>query len=761
MLDSLYGDLPPPSKGEEITKSATPAPASGSLLGSLYDDPDEPSDAASNDAAPGASTPKAKSVSTAGAATEATSSNPAAWAAQRLKLLTPAVVRRQSMAKAAPKSSPALNVQAAAADTAVVLERLKKLHAGVMSEEHKPTVVSPLPGASGASNAGSATDSSSGALTNGASAAEQPIVNVVSVTVGNSAPIDPTTWVPVGLWPQEYDPSKPNDYSAIHREKVRQQQREELEKLRQQELEKQKLDEEAKRNGGAGDSGESPTSPEPQAPVLPSYIDPNKKTFAARMMEKMGWKQGEGLGANKQGITAPLVARKTAMRSGIIVQGQEVTSLGQVPRAVTFNMAPTRILLLLNMVGRGQVDSDLKEETEEEAAKLGNLLQVRIFEAAGVPDDCAVRIFCEYERKEEATRALLTFNGRAFVEVKTHKASAQQRPVLPFLPLLLLLHVVCLGCQAAPAAPISFTVSFRFLDPPWPGSKASSRGDAGDLSWTALGTIAITNFIPSSPAAEWASFDGAAFNAALKQLQQREQQQQQQQERNQLQEHLGLLPAEEALHPAVSLKVEAASSNSASPLFTTLPLAALHLNGQQHQPKQAQSAERCSDGFSPFALELHLGSERKPVGVRLLDSAAATELARQQSLESQALQSQPQGRRLSFCSPDKPTLLVLLPSTDPQAAVVLPPAAAPQPPPSQQQQEQQQEPQQQASLLQRYWWVLPLIVLLQFLSGGLSPEEEAPSQPSSNAGAPPHAGSGNINLSGSGNRHQGPSRRRG
>ncbi|KAL8432871.1 hypothetical protein ACSSS7_004274 [Eimeria intestinalis] len=416
MLDSLYGDLPPPSKGEEITKSATAPPASGSLLGSLYDDPDEPSDAASADAVPGASTPKAKSALTVAAATDATSSNSVAWAAQRLKLLTPAVVRRQSMAKAAPKSSPALNVQAAAADTAVVLERLKKLHAGVMSEENKSPAsgATLLPGGSGVLNSGSATDTSSGALTNGTSPSEQPIVNVVSVTVGSSAPIDPTTWVPVGLWPQEYDPSKPNDYAAIHRERVRQQQREELEKLRQQELEKQKLDEETKRNGGTADSGESPTSPEPQAPVLPSYIDPNKKTFAARMMEKMGWKQGEGLGANKQGITAPLVARKTAMRSGIIVQGQEVSALGQVPRAVTFNMAPTRILLLLNMVGRGQVDSDLKDETEEEAAKLGNLLQVRIFEAAGVPDDCAVRIFCEYERKEEATRALLTFNGRAF-----------------------------------------------------------------------------------------------------------------------------------------------------------------------------------------------------------------------------------------------------------------------------------------------------------------------------------------------------------
>lgn len=95
-------------------------------------------------------------------------------------------------------------------------------------------------------------------------------------------------------------------------------------------------------------------------------------------------------------------------------QGQDVSTLGTAPKTVTFNMAPTRILLLLNMVGRGQVDADLKSETEEEAAKIGNLLQVKIFEAAGVPDDVAVRIFCEYERKEEAARALLTFQGRVF-----------------------------------------------------------------------------------------------------------------------------------------------------------------------------------------------------------------------------------------------------------------------------------------------------------------------------------------------------------
>ncbi|CDJ41686.1 DNA repair enzyme, putative [Eimeria tenella] len=419
MLDSLYGDLPPPTKGEGVDKSATTPAPSGSLLGSLYDDPDDPAEASTATGSSSAKLPGATTgTAAAGAAAVAgsadvSSSTSAMWAAQRLKLLTPAVVRRQTMAKAAPKSSPSLNVQAAAADAALVLERLKKLHAGVLAEEQKPDGAASRAVASAAGSSAKAGDVGAGGAESGHNETE-PIVNVVSVTVGSSSPLDPTTWVPVGLWPQEYDPSKPNDYTAIHKEKMRQQQREELERLRQQELEKQKHDEEAARNGAAGDGGETVTSPEPQAPLLPSYIDPNKKTFAARMMEKMGWKQGEGLGANKQGITAPLVARKTAMRSGIIVQGQDVTTLGQVPRAVTFNMAPTRILLLLNMVGRGQVDSDLKEETEEEAAKLGNLLQVRIFEAAGVPDDCAVRIFCEYERKEEATRALLTFNGRAF-----------------------------------------------------------------------------------------------------------------------------------------------------------------------------------------------------------------------------------------------------------------------------------------------------------------------------------------------------------
>ena len=235
MLDSLYGDLPPPTTGEG-EKNVSPAP-SGSLLGSLYDDPDDLAESSSNIGGPSGASKS--SAGAAGAATD-TNTKSAAWAAQRLKLLTPAVVRRQTLAKTAPKASPSLNVQAAAADAAQVLERLKKLHAGVVAEEQKPSDKPAAPGKAGTETT-QATDPSG--------TPSEPIEKVVSVTVGSSTTLGPTTWVPVGLWPQEYDPSKPNDYTAIHREKVRQQQREELERLRQQEMEKQKLDEDTNRNG--------------------------------------------------------------------------------------------------------------------------------------------------------------------------------------------------------------------------------------------------------------------------------------------------------------------------------------------------------------------------------------------------------------------------------------------------------------------------------------------------------------------------------
>merc|ERR1712185_312902 len=75
---------------------------------------------------------------------------------------------------------------------------------------------------------------------------------------------------------------------------------------------------------------------------------------------------------------------------------------------------PSRVLLLNNLVGAGEVDEDLQEETADEAGKYGKVVKCVIKEIKGLPDDQAVRIFLEYERVEDATKALVDMNGRYF-----------------------------------------------------------------------------------------------------------------------------------------------------------------------------------------------------------------------------------------------------------------------------------------------------------------------------------------------------------
>lgn len=193
---------------------------------------------------------------------------------------------------------------------------------------------------------------------------------------------------------EEYDPARPNDYEEYRRERKRKQaeaeMRKELEERERREREREEREmrererdlnisgEEAWRrraamsgggggvSGGGGGGQRSPSPP----PLAGGNVGEGfsigksesgglglgaegKMTAAQRMMAKMGWKQGQGLGKQEQGITTPLMVKKTDRRGGAIVNASETKQ--QQPsdkkvKSVSFNGQPTRVLLLRNMV---------------------------------------------------------------------------------------------------------------------------------------------------------------------------------------------------------------------------------------------------------------------------------------------------------------------------------------------------------------------------------------------------------------------------
>ncbi|XP_074640480.1 splicing factor 45-like [Tubulanus polymorphus] len=176
--------------------------------------------------------------------------------------------------------------------------------------------------------------------------------------------------------------------------------------------------------------------------VPPPYSDEKKPpagmsmglagSVASKIMAKYGYKEGQGLGKKEQGMSTALMVEKTSKRGGKIIHEKDIAKYtfedpfkiptmdptAAMPRAsvATTDLLrnPSKVILLRNMVGPGEVDDDLEPETADECTKYGKVIKCVIFEMPDVEEDEAVRIFVEFERQESAIKAVVDLNGRYF-----------------------------------------------------------------------------------------------------------------------------------------------------------------------------------------------------------------------------------------------------------------------------------------------------------------------------------------------------------
>lgn len=173
-----------------------------------------------------------------------------------------------------------------------------------------------------------------------------------------------------------------------------------------------------------------PKSLQESSPIVDARI-PNINSYgasavAAKIMAKYGFKDGQGLGKQEQGISMALQVEKTSKRGGRIIHEKDIAitpvlepqpapASSQEQSITEMMKAPSKVIMLRNMVGPGEVDDELEPEVKEECnRKYGEVVTVHIVEMPNVTPEETVRIFVEFTRIESAIKGLVDLNGRFF-----------------------------------------------------------------------------------------------------------------------------------------------------------------------------------------------------------------------------------------------------------------------------------------------------------------------------------------------------------
>lgn len=140
-----------------------------------------------------------------------------------------------------------------------------------------------------------------------------------------------------------------------------------------------------------------------------------KEQIALRMMQKFGYKVGEGLGKQGQGIKTPLIVRKTTDSSGVIEQSNIPFSFLISPEVSARNalaangVEATEVLVIVGLVSLAEVEG-AEDEIRSECSLHGVIKDWVMY----LLDE--LRIFVEYQTKEQAFNAFVKLNGKYFCE---------------------------------------------------------------------------------------------------------------------------------------------------------------------------------------------------------------------------------------------------------------------------------------------------------------------------------------------------------
>lgn len=240
----------------------------------------------------------------------------------------------------------------------------------------------------------------------------RPAAVIAAVPVGPSSDQNDMEWD----FQDEYEPLKPNDYEKIMKER-REKAADDMKRTRDRKRRQPEPsgfaarpaseDEEEYKKPTSNAGGAKGTAIAPP-PSLQENVEREagrdaginaygSSSVAAKIMARYGFKDGQGLGKQEQGMSIALQVEKTSKRGGRIIHEKELKVETQMMPPTGFLMAkpqsapipgsitplqqrgeqseqsiteiiksPSKVVLLRNMVGPGDVDQELEPEVKDE-----------------------------------------------------------------------------------------------------------------------------------------------------------------------------------------------------------------------------------------------------------------------------------------------------------------------------------------------------------------------------------------------------------